>query len=70
MFFFYIARECNRLEDPINGHVVVASYQVGGVAIFHCDHGYEIKGHTRALCMSNGEFEPSEVPECERKYVN
>ena len=60
--------ECSRIEHPDNGRVIVGSYEVGGIARFQCREGYEIKGHSQAICLISGEFDPSEPPECERKY--
>ena len=60
-------RECGRLEYPLNGQVNVDTYGVGGVARYSCNKGYRLHGHSAALCLSNGEFDPSHTPICRRK---
>ena len=62
------ARECSLLEDPLNGRVDVDTYRYGGLATYSCDEGYRLQGPDRAICLTNGEFEPREPPICRRKY--
>lgn len=47
---------CDSLDDPINGQVFVAGFEVGDTATYICDDGYTLQGERMRVCQSNGQW--------------
>lgn len=56
---------CPPLSDPMNGRVT-ADVSVNSVAIYTCDHGFQLQGPQRRMCRLNDNWTGSE-PKCLEK---
>ncbi len=68
MFVNCAAVNCETLDDPVNGQVVLTGVSVGSTADYNCNPGYQLVGVTQRMCEMNREWS-GEAPTCERTYV-
>eukprot|EP00117_Sycon_ciliatum_P038158 scpid101703/ scgid28407/ Sushi, von Willebrand factor type A, EGF and pentraxin domain-containing protein 1; CCP module-containing protein 22; Polydom; Selectin-like osteoblast-derived protein; Serologically defined breast cancer antigen NY-BR-38 len=54
---------CNALLEPLNGVIVSRSTVPYGLTTFACNDGYQIKGKSATVCLSNGIWS-DRVPTC------
>ena len=59
--------ECSALEAPLHGTMIGNSYGVGSIMRFECNTGYKLKGSPTVLCLSDSNWDPPTVPECQIK---
>lgn len=57
---------CGRLQDIVNGAVIVSGVTVDSTAVYSCNKGFELVGDNPRICQSNGIWSGSE-PVCVRK---
>ena len=51
---YSVAIECEDLDDPRNGNVILTGTTVGSTATYVCDDGFVLIGNQLRRCMSNG----------------
>ncbi|XP_022089100.1 E-selectin-like isoform X2 [Acanthaster planci] len=54
---------CDSVTEPANGRMVVSGNNVGGVASFTCEKGYDLEGERELQCLENGTWS-AEIPLC------
>ena len=60
----YTAIECEDLQSPANGLVVVPSRLPGSTATYSCNTGFNLIGSQTRSCLNNG-FWSGVVPICQ-----
>ena len=67
--------KCPKLENPLNGRVIVSSIDVSGNAFYECDIGYTMDDNKRKrICQKVSDYSTVGVwsgdqPYCECKYL-
>ena len=61
-----IAADCDPLDDPANGTVVLTGTSMGDTATYSCNNGYELEGNRQRMCQMNRQWSGSE-PSCRCK---
>ena len=62
-----VAIDCGGLSYPVNGQVQISpNSKFGGVAIYQCRFGYELRGTETRVCQSDGRWS-SRSPVCRSK---
>lgn len=59
--------ECLPLGSPKNGRKIGNGSEIGYVARFECNTGYELIGSVTSQCRLNLKWQPSTIPECRRR---
>lgn len=67
-FFIFAAVECEQLEDPDNGNVVLSGTTLGSLATYSCIEGYELNGEEQRTCQMDRTWSGVE-PTCDRKQI-
>ena len=62
------AHEFRSLYTP-NGQVSVTTFDVGGIATFKCNSGYNLSGSPKRICLSSG-FWSGIKPTCNREFLS
>ena len=65
-FLLCIAADCDRLDNPANGTVVLTGTSMGDTATYSCNNGYELEGNRQRMCQMNRQWSGSE-PSCRRE---
>lgn len=60
--------DCEPLEDPANGSVLVGNTSLNGVARYSCDAGFELNGAEQLICTVNGTWSDT-PPDCAREWM-
>ena len=63
------AVECDTLEDPANGRVVLSGTTVGSTADYSCDEGYVLTGGAQRVCQKSRTWS-GVAPTCERRLFS
>ena len=50
------AINCERLNNPDNGIVVVKGNTIGAVATYHCNPGFQLVGSEQRICQEDGTY--------------
>lgn len=61
--FLAIASNCDRLDNPANGRVVLTGTSLGDTATYSCNDGYERVGDQQRMCQMSRQWSGSE-PSC------
>ena len=63
--------DCGSLSNPTNGLVIFSMSNLGALATYMCDEGFNLIGNSTRLCLANGLWEGT-VPACQSKiyYVH
>ncbi len=63
----FVVIECNRLQDVLNGRVLLSGTTVGSTATYNCDKGFVLIGDSTRVCQRGGDWSGKE-PFCEGSY--
>jgi len=61
--FLAIASNCDRLDNPANGRVVLTGTSLGDTATYSCNDGYELEGDQQRMCQMSRQWSGRE-PSC------
>lgn len=61
--YFLTAIVCERLNNPVNGLVVLSGTSVGSQATYTCNPGFTLVGMDTRECLSSGEWS-GQAPTC------
>ena len=50
------ANNCERLNNPDNGIVVVNENTIGATATYHCNSGFQLVGSEQRICQGDGTY--------------
>ena len=48
--------DCEGLDNPLNGQVILSGTEFGSFATYKCDAGLNLVGNVERLCQENGEW--------------
>ena len=68
MIIFFAVIECDPLDKPDNGDVIIESTLFQAVATYTCNPGYELVGTAQRICSGEGIWS-GVAPICERKEL-
>ena len=70
MFVNFAAIVCDQLSDPENGQVSQPDPAVvRSVAVYTCDHGFELDGASKRVCQADGTYS-QQPPVCVGKLLS
>lgn len=62
-----IGTSCSSLSNPVNGAVNVPSREIGSVATYSCDTGFNLVGAETRVCRAGGSWS-GVAPTCQGTY--
>ena len=65
-FKHYTGSGCRQLSNPANGRVEISNKNIGGIATYFCNSGFNLVGAKTRVCQSGGEWSGI-APSCQGK---
>ncbi len=68
MVVVYLAVQCTRLANPLNGLVNLEGVTLSSAATYSCEEGFQLNGQTVRICESIGDWSGT-APTCTSKQL-
>lgn len=66
-YYYFKARTCEEPADILNGHKSSTCHYFTCKVVYHCQAGFELLGKAEYNCLSDGTWNPSDLPTCVRE---